>query len=205
MKNFFQRDSEIVAEELLGKILVRNIPELGCVKCRITETECYRGTEDKASHAYGGRRTKRNEAMYMDAGTIYVYFTYGMYYMLNIVTGKAEYPDAVLIRSVVPVSDQDVFAQKRFGKKFTELNRYQKINLLNGPGKLTKALEIDQNLNKSILGENLYIEDDGFTEYSVERTPRIGINYAKEWKDRPYRFVLKLNKGEKNEVAVKKN
>ena len=189
-KEFFHRDSEIVAEELLGKILVRNLPGVGLVKSRITETECYKGTLDKASHAYGGRRTNRNEAMYMEGGTIYVYFTYGMYHMLNIVTGEQDYPDAVLIRGLTPVSDADIFARKRYGKNYDELSSYQKKNMLNGPGKLTKALEIDKSLDSQRLGEELWIEDDGWSDFKIERTPRIGIDYAEEWKEAPFRFVM---------------
>lgn len=189
--SFFLRDSEIVAEELLGKILVRNLPGIGQVRSRIVETECYKGTEDKGSHAYGGRRTMRNEAMYMEGGFIYVYFTYGMYYMLNIVTGEKDYPDAVLIRGLEPVSDVNIFSQKRYGKDYVQLSSYQKKNMLNGPGKLTKALDIDKNMDGKKLGEELWVEEDGFTEFTVERTPRIGIDYAEEWKDKPYRFVAK--------------
>ena len=188
---FFNRDSKEVAEDLLGKILVRKFPDGQVLKARIVETECYRGIMDKASHAYGGRRTNRNESMYGPAGTIYVYFTYGMYHMLNIVTGDRDIPDAVLIRGLKPVSDADAFARKRYGKCFTELSRYQKKNMLNGPGKLTKALEIDKSFDGHLLGERLYIEDDGFKASEIEKTPRIGIDYSEEWKDKLYRFELK--------------
>ena len=186
---FFKRDSIDVAEDLIGKILVRKLSDGHVLKARIMETECYRGTFDKGSHAYGGRRTNRNESMYGPAGMIYVYFTYGMYYMLNIVTGEEDYPDAVLIRGLEPVSDSNVFSQKRFEKDYNELSNYQKKNMLNGPGKLTKALEIDKSFDGIMLGKNLYIEDDGFKAYSVKKTPRIGIDYAEEWKDKPYRFI----------------
>ena len=187
--DFFRRDSINVAEDLLGKILVRKLLDGQVLKARIVETECYRGTFDKGSHAYGGRRTNRNESMYGSAGMIYVYFTYGMYHMLNIVTGEADYPDAVLIRGLEPVSAPDVFAQKRFGKDYDGLSNYQKKNMLNGPGKLTKALDIDKSFDGVMLGEKLYIEDDGFKVFDVRKTPRIGIDYAEEWKDKPYRFV----------------
>ena len=189
--DFFARDSKEVAEDLLGKVLVRKFPDGQKVKARIVETECYRGTFDKGSHAYGGRRTNRNESMYGPAGMIYVYFTYGMYYMLNIVTKEAEYPDAVLIRGLEPLSDPDVFAQKRFEKDYGELSSYQKKNMLNGPGKLTKALDIDKSFDGIMLGENLYIEDSDLKDFEVQKTPRIGIDYAKEWKDKLYRFVSK--------------
>lgn len=187
--DFFGRDSIEVAEDLLGKVLVRKFPDGHVIKARIVETECYRGTFDKGSHAYGGRRTNRNESMYGPAGIVYVYFTYGMYHMLNIVTGEEDYPDAVLIRGLEPISDSNIFAQKRFGKDYDELSSYQKKNMLNGPGKLTKALEIDKSFDGIMLGEYIYIEDDGFKEFTVKKTPRIGIDYAEEWKDEPYRFV----------------
>lgn len=189
--DFFERDSKIVAEELIGKVLVRKMNDGTVLKARITETECYRGTFDKASHAYGGRRTKRNESMYKKPGTIYVYFTYGMYYMLNIVTGEEEYPDAVLIRGLDFISDPDIFSIRRYGKKYNELDNYKKKNMLNGPGKITKALDIDKKMDGTILGEDIYIEDEGLESLDIETTPRIGINYAEEWKDKPYRFVLK--------------
>ncbi|MCW9054792.1 MAG: DNA-3-methyladenine glycosylase [Candidatus Pacebacteria bacterium] len=163
---FFARPTPTVAEELLGKILVRRI----CGKeyrHLITEVEAYDGFEDKASHAHRGK-TARNEVMFREAGTIYVYLTYGMHYMLNIVTGPLEYPAAVLIRGVSEI---------------------------NGPGRLTKKLSITRTLNRKQLGKDagLWVEDRGvkIKKDDIVRTPRIGIRSAEEWTEKPYRFVVK--------------
>ena len=114
-----------------------------------------------------------------------------MYYMLNIVTGEEDYPDAVLIRGLDFISDPDVFSVRRYGKQYNELDNYKKKNMLNGPGKITKAFAIDKKMDGTILGDDIYIEDEGLESLDIETTPRIGINYAEEWKDKPYRFVLK--------------
>ncbi len=162
---FFQRDVLLVAPDLLGKIIVRKFENGDVGRFRITEVEAYRGEEDKACHAAKGR-TKRTEIMYHEGGRIYVYFIYGMYWMLNFVTGKENQPQAVLIRGVEGYS---------------------------GPGKLTKRLRIDSRFyGQSVLSENLWIEDDGFHP-RYKQTPRVGINYAGEWKDRPWRFVEMKN------------
>lgn len=161
---FYHRPCLTVAEALVGKILVHRLPDGRELRLRITETEGYCGEADTACHAHKGR-TKRTEVMYMEAGTIYVYLCYGMHWMLNIVTGDPEDPQAVLIRAC---------AEK------------------NGPGKLTKALQITGNLNRgSILGEELWVEDDGFV-CQVATDKRVGIGYAgQEDQDRPWRFIMK--------------
>lgn len=161
--DFFHRSCPEVARDLVGKVLVR------CVdgqeyRLRITETECYCGEDDTACHAHKGR-TRRTEVMYASAGTLYVYLCYGVHWLLNIVTGEENEPEAVLIRACE--------------------GRY------NGPGKLTKALHITGQLNRgSILGEELWIEDDGFRGEITEHT-RIGIGYASpEDQARLWRFKL---------------
>ena len=137
-----------MARDLVGKVLVH-----GDLRLRITETEAYCGEDDTACHAHKGR-TQRTEVMYAEAGTIYIYLCYGMHWMLNIVTGEENAPEAVLIRSCE-------------GK-------------YNGPGKLTKALGITGQLNRgSILGDELWIEDDGFA-CGIRELPRVGIGYASE-------------------------
>lgn len=162
--DFFARDVLTVAPELLGKILVRKFPDGTTIKLRIVETEAYRGTDDLACHASKGK-TLRTEPMFMEAGTIYIYLIYGMYWMLNIVCSEIDNPQAVLIRGA--------------GK-------------YNGPGKLTKALKIDKTFNKTSIFENefLWIEDDGFSgKYST--SPRVGIDYAGEpWISMPWNFKL---------------
>ena len=159
---FFQQDVLTLATQLLGKILVRKFDDGTIERFRITETEAYRGEEDKACHAFKGR-TQRTEVMYHSGGKIYVYLIYGMYWMLNIVSGKENEPQAVLIRGLERIS---------------------------GPGRVGKKLM----LNKGFYGETLpsdriWIEDDNIIpEYTT--TPRIGIDYAGEWKDLEWRFVV---------------
>lgn len=159
-----------IALSLLGKYLVRRVN--GKTKAyKIVETEAYVGPHDKASHAHRGR-TARNEPMWGPAGHWYVYLTYGMHYMLNLVTGKDGYPAAVLIRGVI-------------GTDGTKIS---------GPGRLTKALKIDKRLNtkKASRTNGLWIEDRGvkIPRWKIKRTPRIGIAYAEEWVDKPLRFTL---------------
>ena len=159
---FFHRPCPEVARDLVGKLLVRGTPE-GTVKLRITETECYCGEEDTACHASRGR-TNRTEVMYADAGTLYIYLCYGIHWMLNIVTGDKDEPQAVLIRACAEAP---------------------------GPGKLTKRLGITGALNRgSILGEELWIEDDGF-RCQIRQDKRVGIGYAsQEDQDRLWRFRI---------------
>lgn len=157
--NFFKRDTVEVAKNLLGKKIIRNISgNFFCAK--IVETEAYLGLEDRACHSYGGNITKRNEILYKEGGTIYVYLIYGMYNLLNIVTKNENDPEAVLIRAVEPIENIDAMAVNRFGKIYKDLSSYQKKNLTNGPGKLTMAMEIDRALNGKILSQDyLYIEE----------------------------------------------
>ena len=161
---FYHRPCLQVARELVGKWLVRRLPSGEILRLRISETEAYCGEEDTACHAHKGR-TRRTEVMYADAGTIYIYLCYGMHWMLNVVTGDAEDPQAVLIRACVEAP---------------------------GPGRLTKALSITGELNRgSICGEDLWIQDDG-ADCAVITDKRVGIGYAtQEDQDRPWRFIMK--------------
>ena len=162
--DFFHRSCLTVAEALVGKVLVHRLPDGTELRLRISETEAYCGEEDTACHAHKGR-TKRTEVLYATAGTIYIYLCYGIHWLLNIVTSDAEDPQAVLIRACVDAS---------------------------GPGKLTKALRITGELNwGSILGDELWIEDDGFA-CKVITDKRVGIGYAsQEDQDRLWRFIMK--------------
>ena len=156
---FYRRPCDAVARELVGKVIVR-----GEKRLRITETEVYWGVTDTACHASKGR-TKRTEVMYMAAGTVYVYLCYGMHWMLNIVTGEENHPEAVLIRACVEA---------------------------NGPGKLTKKLGITGKENRSsvVTSEDLWVEDDGFS-CAVTTAERVGVGYASaEDQARLWRFVL---------------
>lgn len=190
--NFFKRDTVEVAKNLLGKKIIRNISgNFFCAK--IVETEAYLGLEDKACHSYGGNITKRNEILYKEAGTIYVYLIYGMYNLLNIVTKNENDPEAVLIRAVEPIENIDAMAVNRFGKIYKDLSSYQKKNLTNGPGKLTMAMEIDRALNGKILSQDyLYIEE-GEDVRNIIETKRIGIDYAGEDANLPLRFYIEDN------------
>ena len=178
-KTFFNRSAPLVARELIGKFLVRKMGRRE-VALMIVETEAYGGSRDLASHARSGK-TKRNFPMFEEAGTIYVYFTYGMHWMLNIVTGKKEEPAAVLIRGVVLLSN-------------TNLSTSDVDRLVSGPGRLTKALRIDKKLNTKKLRKSsgLWVEDRGVKigKSEIKKTPRIGVFYAGEWAKKPYRFVL---------------
>ena len=190
--NFFKRDTVEVAKNLLGKKIIRNISgNFFCAK--IVETEAYLGLEDRACHSYGGNITKRNEILYEEAGTIYVYLIYGMYNLLNIVTKNENDPEAVLIRAVEPIENIDAMSLNRFGKIYKDLSSYQKKNLTNGPGKLTMAMEIDRDLNGKILSQDyLYIEEGEDVKNIIE-TKRIGIDYAGEDANLPLRFYIEDN------------
>lgn len=184
---FFERDVLEVAPDLLGKTLVRRIPHhlrgdhpatSEELRGMITEVEAYRGEEDRACHARFGR-TKRTEALYGEAGTVYVYLIYGLYWMLNIVTGKKDDPQAVLVRSL----------------KIEDGSWNSKVE---GPGRVGKWVKLD----KSFYGENIsssrriWIEQTkNFGDY-VQQTPRIGVDYAGEWAKKPWRFLLRT--GETN-------
>lgn len=174
-QEFFERPVLKVAPDLLGKVLVRKYR--GKEICGvITEVEAYDGPHDKASHASRGM-TERNKIMFGPAGHFYVYFTYGMHWMLNVVTGAKGYPAAVLIRGI------QCLVTKRLN-----------IENVDGPGKLTKFLHIDKKLNGKLICRKtgLWIEDRGVKfPMKIERTPRIGVHYAEEWAGKPYRFLYK--------------
>jgi len=163
--DFFQRDVLEVCPDLIGKVLVRIFPDGSQFRSRITEVEAYRGEEDLACHAARGR-TVRTEVMYGVGGHVYVYLIYGMYWMLNIVTSVEGQPQAALIRGLEKVS---------------------------GPGRLTKKLEIDRSFYglNLVRSEVLWIEDHSM-EAAYTTTKRIGIDYAEEWKHKPWRFVIDM-------------
>lgn len=163
-KEFFDRDCLEVAPDLVGKVIVRRLESGEEIRVRITETEAYRGTEDKACHASKGR-TPRTELLYRESGIIYVYLCYGMHWLMNVITGEREQPQGVLFRA---------------GEGF------------NGPAKLTKKLCVNKSLNgKSFVGNNeIWIEDDGITP-EIRTDTRVGIDYAgEEWASKPWRFIM---------------
>jgi len=187
-KDFFQRKTEQVAKELLGKILVRKIDN-EIISGMIVETEAYVGPHDLASHASKGK-TNRTATMFLDGGIWYVYLIYGSYHCLNIVTEEKDYPAAVLIRAVEPL--EGIEEMKKF-RKTENLS-----NLTNGPGKLCQALGIDKSLNCTLATENnskLYIENRKIIvpAREIKKSKRIGVDYAGIWKDKPLRFYIKNN------------
>jgi DNA-3-methyladenine glycosylase len=174
-----------VARDLLGRLLV--VPARGGrrVSGIIVETEAYRGPEDRASHAHGGRRTLRTETMYRPGGTAYVYFVYGMYHQFNVVTNVADVPHAVLVRALEPVEGVALMRRRR--------GEGPDRALTSGPGKLCIALGIDRRLDATdLLGDRIWLEPGRPVPPSaVEAGPRIGIDYAGEWVERPWRFWLR--------------
>ncbi|WP_246615214.1 DNA-3-methyladenine glycosylase [Clostridium thailandense] len=192
-REFYSRDTETVAKELLGKILVHEI-DGNRIAGKIVETEAYLGVIDKAAHSYGGRKTPRVEIMYGKAGLSYVFIIYGMYYCFNVVTQKEGIPEAVLIRALEPVNELDIIANERFKKNYKDLTKTQIKNLTNGPGKLCNALKIDKRLNgEDLCNDNLYIEDNN-ENFNIVTSNRIGIDYSEEAKDFPLRFYIENNK-----------
>ncbi len=193
-REFYNRDSVIVARELLGKVLVHRINEQE-VFAKIVETEAYMGVKDKAAHSYGGRRTPRVEVMYGGPGFSYVFLIYGMYYCFNIVTMEEGNPQAVLVRAVEPLGGIELMAQNRFMRTYDQLTRSEINRLTNGPGKLCKALQIDKSINgEDLCGNKLYVKEGNGEHFDVVSSKRIGIEYAEEAKDFLWRFYVKGNK-----------
>ena len=190
--DFYSRDTVTVARELLGKQLVRRLPGGETLICRITETEAYVGPIDKACHAYGYKRTLRTQTMFSSPGTSYIYLIYGMYHCQNLVTEPEGEPCAVLIRGGQELENVDIIAKNRFGRKYDELTSYQRKNFLNGPGKLCKGLALTREQNGlSVLSQNsaLYLLDAPAPQ-NIHTGPRIGIDYAQEAIDFPWRFWI---------------
>lgn len=193
-REFYNRDSIIVAKELLGKVLVHEI-EGQKISAKIVESEAYMGIEDKAAHSYGRKRTPRVEVMYGGPGFSYVFLVYGMYYCFNIVTREEGIPQAVLIRAVEPIGGFDLMAENRYKKSYNQLNKSQILGLTNGPGKLCKALLIDKSLNgEDLCGSKLYVEEGKNEKFSIVSAKRVGIDYAEEAKDYLWRFYIENNK-----------
>jgi DNA-3-methyladenine glycosylase len=162
---FYQQDALLVAPSLLGKILVRKLNDGRILRYRITETEVYRGEEDTACHARVGK-TKRTGTLYEEGGIVYIYLCYGIHYLFNIVTGNKDEPQAVLIRG---------------------------IEDYNGPGKLTKVMQMDKTLNGVNLAtsDKIWLEDDNYQPV-YKTAKRVGIDYATEpYKSIEWRFIVK--------------
>lgn len=185
---YIRHDVVQIGRELLGKVLCTNLHDQ-VTKAVITETEAYAGVVDKASHAYGGRRTKRSEPMYARGGTAYVYLCYGIHHLFNVVTNEIGTPHAILIRAGTALEGIDVMERRR-NKPATDRN------FLNGPGSLGQALGITTDYSGvSLLEERIWIEN---RQVSVDpgkilSGPRVGIDYAEEDAKKPYRFRIGVN------------
>lgn len=198
-REFYTGNTVDISKNLLGKYLVRIINGQPLV-CRITETEAYIGSIDKACHAYGYHKTARNAPMFGPPGHAYVYLIYGMHCCLNFVTNNEGEPEAVLLRRLEPIYGTDVMAQNRFGCSPDQMTAYQQKNFLNGPGKCCKGLSVDRYFNEADLtGGELFLctspTDVGLPEvevphYTIHIGKRIGIDYAEEAVDFPWRFCL---------------
>ncbi len=189
-RDFFNQPTLKVAQELLGKYIVRKIGSR-ILTGKIVETEAYIGPRDKASHAFGGKVTARNKAEYLEGGHCYIYLVYGMYWQFNVTTEREGKPECVLIRALEPIIEN----QKSVSKDSSDKERR---NLAGGPGKLCRWLKLDksfygEDLTKS---ERLWLEDRGETikKSQIVKAKRIGIDYAREWKEKPWRFYIKGNK-----------
>ena len=187
-------DTVEIARRLVGCLLVRQHDGERLV-FRITETEAYVGAVDKACHAYGYRKTRRNATMFGPPGHAYLYLIYGMHTCLNFVTNGEGEPDAVLLRGLEIVEGRDTVCRLRHGKNWEDLTAYQRKNLLNGPGKCCQALALDTSSDSlDLLGDDLYIcrpgEEVAPPPFRILEGKRIGIDYAEEAVDFPWRFTL---------------
>jgi len=184
---YLREDVTGISRELLGKILCTHI-DGKVTRAIITETEAYAGVTDKASHAYGDRRTKRTEPMYAEGGCAYVYLCYGIHHLFNVVTNVSGVPHAVLIRAGQPLDGLDVMLGRRSKERPDK-------SLLAGPGSLARALGINtSHTGTSLAGRTIWIEsrNDDIDDGNITTGPRIGVDYAEEDAERPYRFIARI-------------
>ncbi|MDN3399049.1 DNA-3-methyladenine glycosylase [Psychrobacter sp. APC 3426] len=188
---WFSRPTCVVAADLVGKVLCRRLTDSDgkekILRMRISETESYIGEDDPACHSHAGTRTSRTEIMYEQGGVFYVYLTYGVHHMLNLISGPAESPESVLIRAGFLTEDSDRLVEEQLLSLDKQLTHPKQFS---GPGKLTKRLQIDRQLyGKAIAPESaVWIEDDG-CQPPVSLRPRIGIDYAGDAKDWLLRYI----------------
>ncbi|KAG8432879.1 hypothetical protein GDO86_017219 [Hymenochirus boettgeri] len=193
--DFYNQACIELAKSFLGQVLVRMLPD-GTELCgRIVETEAYLGGDDEASHSRGGKRTKRNVAMYMTAGTVYVYQIYGIYFCMN-VSSQGD-GAAVLLRSLEPLEGLDVMRKFRNVRRRDLSKSLKHAELCNGPSKLCQALNLDKNYDRKDLsdGQDIWMEaGKKIQEEDIVSCARIGIANAGEWTKKPLRFYIKGNK-----------
>lgn len=179
---FYSRPTLDVASDLLGKVLIRRLGRRSLAG-KIVETEAYVGPHDLACHASKGH-TPRTSVMFGPPGRAYVYMIYGFYFCLNVVTEPDGFPAAVLIRAVEPLENLDLMRELRN-------NPERDTNVASGPGKLCMAMSVDKQLNGAdLLGTTIWIEDRKLDSGPIQTSPRVGVDYAGEYKDKPWRFFV---------------
>lgn len=193
-RSFYRRDPVTLAHALLGQLLVRMLDDGTRLSGRIVEVEAYLGIEDAAAHTFRGRRSPRNNSMYLDGGTAYVYFTYGMHWCLNVVAQTHGEPTACLIRALEPV--EGIETMRRLRTRKIAAAKMKDTNLCSGPAKLTQALAI----NRALDGADLVTSHELFIEKGppvptqrIVVAKRIGVAYAGEWAQKPLRFYERDN------------
>ena len=184
-REFYLTDAVSLARRLLGKILVHETNK-GITSGIIVETEAYKGPDDKAAHTYNNKRTARTEIFFREGGFAYVYLVYGMYHCFNVTANFSEKPECVLVRALEPLEGIELMKMRRRTKKLT--------NLCSGPGKLCDALGITKELyGADLCGNELYILDNDYPDMKIISSPRIGIDYAEEYKDVCWRYCIEGN------------
>jgi DNA-3-methyladenine glycosylase len=189
-RSFYLHDTVTVARALLGCMLWRRLDDGEVLAVRIVETEAYLGANDMASHARRGLRSERNASMYLEGGHAYVYFTYGMHWCLNVVTQEADIAEAVLLRAAEPVRGIEAMRVRRPKAK-------RDFDLMNGPGKICMALDIDRRLDgEALSGDALWLtgRDAEVHEHDIAVSPRIGIDNSGDAAAWPLRFFLRGNR-----------
>lgn len=193
-RSFFRRDTQKVARDILGSILVRKAGD-SYLKAKIVETEAYLGTKDKAAHVYEDKKTDRNKVVYEKAGLVYIYLCYGIHWQLNFTTGKEDEPECILIRALEPIAGEKVMLKNREEK--SSAAKINEAQITNGPGKLCQALNLDRSFygEDSIESDRLWLEKgDSIPEAKIKSSPRIGIDYAEEYAQKPWRYFVEGNR-----------
>ncbi|SFM19594.1 DNA-3-methyladenine glycosylase [Pelosinus propionicus] len=183
-RRFYERPTLEVARDLLGKYMIHETND-GRTVGKIVEVEAYVGSIDAACHAYNNKCTNRTKIMFGEGGHAYVYLIYGMHYCMNIVTNQETYPEAVLIRALEPVEGLQIMKRRRKTESV--------LNLCSGPGKLCQAMGITKLQNEIDLcgGRMFLLQGETIMSNNIGTTPRINIDYAKEARDYPWRFIVK--------------
>lgn len=185
-REFYRQDGISLAKALLGKVLVHHTAE-GVTKGIIVETESYMGVKDAAAHSYKGKKDGRCNIQYNEGGYAYIYMIYGMYYCMNIVANEKDVPEVVLLRALEPLEGLPLMEQRRKTSK--------RKALLSGPGKLCQAMGIGKDsYGTDLCKDKLYVEEIAeTTDFEIEASKRINIDYAGEARDYPWRFTIKDN------------